>query len=451
MGLLTGSIYFGWAALAEMILRSGRFASMCPQDEKGNFVGDGRALGRLSICDAQDAAVQHLYSITLFTMTAASLFAGAMMDSLGPRSTAILGYFLNILGSVCLATSQWGGDVFLYFGVILIGAATDTAFLPILSSARLFPHHSGFVICILGSAASASFGVPPVLEAIADYLQLHQPLDVFWGYAVAGPGLCLLLACLFLPNTGFLSEDMNTASGSVHHQYEELLDATEMEAGNHGMRAKQQESMMLQGVIDGSAWPYIFSLEYLLVSVYFAVVSCAVVFYQEAPSRYFSSVVVKTLEAALPLSFVPCVLLGWVADKCGILTSMAIVTANGIMSYVCALSSRDVLGYISVFCFTNFISIFTSQIFVYTEKRFPPRHFGKIIGSLQLLGGALALVCNPLYSAVAVYHEVPLSLVTKFIIGALTAQYVWLFLLWRLQRAGYLAPYPSDPASQSPK
>ena len=445
MSLLTGSIYFGWAALAAMMLKSESFSSLCPRDAQGNFIDDGRTHGQLAICDAQEAAVQHLYSITLFTMTSASLLAGAMMDTFGPRSTAILGYCLNILACTCLASSQVGGDSFLYIGFTLLGAATDTAFLPILTSARLFPRHTGFIICILGSAASASFGVPPVLEAIADRMNLHQPLNIFWGYAVGGPGLCLLLACLFLPNSGFLDESPETAAAPAQLQYEELLDAAERDASTSDAEVKPFDSVVpaTQAASD-SPWPYICSLEYLFVAIYFAVFSCGVVFYQEASSRYFDPRVVRALEIALPLSFVPCAVLGWVADICGIVAAMAIVTANGVLAYACALAGEDWVGYVSVFCFTNFIAIFTSQVFVYAEKRFPPGHFGKVIGSLQLIGGALSLVCNPLYSAVAVYHEVSLAFVTKLIIGLLAAQYIWLVCLWRLQKQEQHSPLQEE-------
>lgn len=435
MGLLTGSIFFGWAALAQMILKSECFSTMCPKDAQGHFINDGRANGQVAICDAQEAAVQHLYPITLFTMTSVSLIAGTMMDALGPRSTAILGYCLNIAACICLAASHWGGDVFLYVGFILLGAATDMAFLPLLCSARLFQDHCALIICMLGSSASASFGVPPILEAIAVYMKLHRPLDIFWGYALAGPGICLVLAGLFLPNTGFLDEDPQAQPPPTQQRYEELLDAAERDLSNVGVVKPLEAVVERQGHEEpDSAWAYVCSVEYLLVAIYFAVFSCAVVFYQEAPGRYFSTKVVKALEAALPLSFIPCAVLGWVADACGVVPAMAIVTANGIVAYACALWGTDFVGYISVFCFTNFIAIFTSQIFVYTGKRFPPCHFGKVIGSLQLLGGALALICNPLYSAVAVYHVVSLEAVTRAFIGVLVAQYVWLFWLWRLHK-----------------
>ncbi|OEH75292.1 protein FMP42 [Cyclospora cayetanensis] len=438
MGLLTGSIYFGWAALASMMLKSESFSSMCSKDAKGHFIDDGRNARSLAICDAQDAAVQHLYSITLFTMTSVSLAAGGMMDFCGPRTTAILGYCLSILASCCLAASRWGGDVFLYIGFVLLGAATDTAFLPIMSSARLFPSKSGFIICILGSAASASFGVPPLLEFLADTMALKHPLDIFWGYAAAGPGLCLLLTCIFLPNSAFLEGGGEQPEASPQQHYQELVDAAEKETAapdSEYLVSSDPAVLETQERQPNSAWTYVCSWEYIILAIYFSVVSCAVVFYQEAPSRYFSPQVVRALEIALPLSFIPCAALGWLADIWGIVSVMAIVTANGIMAYACALSGNDWLGYISVFCFMVFIAVYTSQLFVYTEKRFPAVHFGKVIGSIQLIGGSVALICNPVYSAVAVSQVISLEDVTYFIIAFLLTQYIWLLYLWRVQKS----------------
>lgn len=448
MGLLTGSIYFGWPSLAVMTLKSGGFSSLCTEDA---FITDeeisGSSQQQPAICTAQEAAVQHLYSLTLFFMTAASLLAGAMIDSLGSRRTAILGYSLHVLADLCLASSHWAGDAFLYLGFALLGAATDTAFLPVLTASRLFPSNGGFIICILGSAASASFGVPPLLEAIADKLHLQFPLNIFWGYALGGPGLCLILACLFLPNSAFLDEgggdnEEGQSNFSEQPQYEELEDTAERQSTADTER--EAPPLLFGSCVSNNnennnlVWFHIFSLEFFLLAIYFAVVSCAVVFYQEAPSRYFPPKIIRALEVALPFSFVPCILFGWIADKWGVLWVMSLATANGLIAYVCALNTNSkgkegVCGYISVLCFTNFIAIFTSQIFVYAEKRFPPKHFGKIVGLLQLMGGTVALLCNPVYSAVAVYHQLSLSCVTKIIIALLAAQFIWILWLWRLQ------------------
>ncbi|KAL8426535.1 hypothetical protein Efla_006600 [Eimeria flavescens] len=459
MGLLTGSIYFGWASLAAMMLKSGSFASLClspdHQQAEGKPSGVHAAAAAaspaaaLALCDEQEAAVQHLYSLTLFMMMCASSCAGVMMDVWGPRRTALLGYSLGALASVCLAATRWLGDGCLYLGCALLGAATDTAFLPLLTAARLFPLHSGFVICVLGSAASASFGVPPLLEWLAACMQLQRPLDCMWGYALAGPGLCLLLTCLFFPNSGFLETEPETAASSTQQQplYEELLEERPApEAGDLAYRGCTNTSRSNNTAAafrseEGGAiarepiWTFVCSAEYGLLAVYFSVCSCAIAFYEEAPNRYFSKQVVHTLEAALPLSFIPCVLLGWLADACGVLTAMAAVTANGVLAYACALIGKEGWpAYLSVSCFASFISLFTSQIFMYVEQRFPASHFGRVVGSLQLIGGATALICNPLYSAVAVSRELSLSGVTQAFIVLLALQFLWLFCLGSMRK-----------------
>ncbi|KAL8433478.1 hypothetical protein ACSSS7_003868 [Eimeria intestinalis] len=456
MSLLTGGIYFGWASLASIMLKSGSFASLCspadaPQHTPAAAAGaaDLGNINEQALCDLQEAAVQHLYSFTLFVMMFASLFAGTFMDAWGPRSTALLGYGLNVLASVCLASTRWFGDSFLYLGCLLLGAATDTGFLPLLTTSRLFPRHSGFIICILGSAASASFGVPPVLEVLAARMQLQRPLDVFWGYAIGGPGLCLLLTCLFIPHSGFLQTEPETAATSTQQPlYEELLEPSAgpeydrhlaSEDGNN-MRELVSRKIEEEARAGDSTCSFICSREYAVLAIYFVVFSCAIVFYQEAPSRYFHENVVRALEAALPFSFVPCLLLGWVADVWGVIAVMALASGNGALAYACALWGRQGwLGYLSVLCFSNCIAVFTSQIFMYAEERFPSSHFGRLVGSLQLIGGAAALVCNPVYSAVVVSHRVSLALVTKTFIVLLLAQNIWLICLWRMQKSDRLS------------
>lgn len=185
-----------------------------------------------------------------------------------------------------------------------------------------------------------------------------------------------------------------------------------------------------------SFFKQLFSAKYLVLTLYFVGVGWASAFYQEAHNRLLSEAAKDFLKVLLPLSFLPCILWGYLADRWGILRVICACNTSGLLMYLFTWGGGP-LGYLSVLCFANYMSVFTSQVFVYIEQHFTYEHFGKLIGLIQMVGGLSSLACNPLYSKVALNPAIPngLRLVQGVMVGLCCLQFCWIAALAWLGRS----------------
>eukprot|EP00921_Rhytidocystis_pertsovi_P002451 GHVQ01004183.1.p1 GENE.GHVQ01004183.1~~GHVQ01004183.1.p1 ORF type:complete len:660 (-),score=70.11 GHVQ01004183.1:290-2269(-) len=229
LSLLCGAIYFNWASIARMLFRNGAFQEVCEIDINGNYVDDKRLTSQdiHYVCDAQDAAVQRLFSICLASNFCASAVAGTLLDRFGMKKTASLGVCLHIVAWLLLTFSSVSFNGY-YAAFILLGAACDTAFLPSLVIGNLFPGNSALVITILGSAASLSFAVPLVMRLALDSNPSWTFQYVCVGYLLFALLPCLIMVVFLMPWKNFIGIDkfgqsLDSAidqSGSTHSEEE---------------------------------------------------------------------------------------------------------------------------------------------------------------------------------------------------------------------------------------
>ncbi|KAL8451831.1 hypothetical protein Emed_001711 [Eimeria media] len=401
----TGCVYFGWAPLSHLLLNAGVFASKCAVDENGQYLVDRREDGHAYICNEQDAAVQHLYAITLAVHFTTSALAGLMMDTLGPKFTSVLGQGFNLTGWLLLSTVTPQSRARVYAGFVFIGMGADVAFLPTLLVSRLFPTCPGLVITLLGAASSASFMIPMILWSC---LPTGNLSGCMW-YAALGPGLFALVDAVLMPLRPFKPAEgsadaqrladpaaMDEADAFVWLSQRQAYGST-TELVNLRSRKRPGENGSDQEC-SRSIFRSLLSERFLLIALYFIGVSWVSSFYQEAHSRMLSSGPQRFLGAVLPLSFIPCIFLGKCSDAVGILPVMMAVNTAGLLAYLCSLSQDAAAGYASVLFFMVYMSLFSSQIFIYINAAFNSQHFGRLVGLVEMTGGLLSLVCNPVYA-----------------------------------------------------
>ncbi|CBZ51905.1 conserved hypothetical protein [Neospora caninum Liverpool] len=422
----TGAVFYGWTALSAMIFKNDGFAYLCAKNSEGVYEPDLRESGKLYICDEQDATVQKLYTMTFAVACLMSAGAGTLLDWLGPLFTELLGQVFNLIGWLLLAFST--ADYPLYYpALVFIGLGADSSMLPTLCIRRLFPGSTGLIITILGSAASASFGIPLILSEIVEN-HGFSVRTVSIGYCILGPVLGIVVAVLFMPRRGFALDD----EGTIFREEDEA--ATEapraLENGQADAQSSRDVGHSLRAVTKSSFWSQLFSVRYFLIVLYFVVVSWATSYYQQAARRMFSDSVVSVMEILLPLSFVPCIILGKIADVVGIIRVLVVMNTSGLLTYVFSFFKNDATGYLSAICFMIYMSLLTSQVYVYVEGTFSPNHFGKLIGLSNLTGGLLSLVSNPLYENITVNRDNgdPLCIQIAMTV-LLCVQYLWIFIL----------------------
>lgn len=158
--VVTRCVYFGRAPLASMLLSAGVFASKCSTDAGGYYLGDRRLGGEAFTCNEQDAAVQHLYTITPASHFTTSAIADLVMDMLGPKFISMICQGFNVAGWSLLLTVTPQSHAKVYLGFVSIVVGADTAFLPTLLVPRLIPRTPGLVITLQGAASSVSFVLP---------------------------------------------------------------------------------------------------------------------------------------------------------------------------------------------------------------------------------------------------------------------------------------------------
>ncbi|KAL8453230.1 hypothetical protein Emag_001962 [Eimeria magna] len=440
---MTGCVYFGWAPLSAMLLKAEVFSFKCAVDEKGAYVDDQRHEGQNYICDEQDASVQSLYVITLAVHCTMSALAGTMMDTLGPKITSVIGQSFHVIGWSLISTLTSKSHAAVYLGFIFIGLGADTAFLPTLLVTRLFPGSAATVITLIGSASSASFAIPLILHS---YLT-NNGISGCWWYVGFGPVLFFVIDALVMPLKPFKVFEDDLQPAQQRPQGEQLPPSAptppldQQETGDFssdlslkGPKGGQQTAEPIEASSDHKFFQTVFSEKYVLVVIYFISVGWITSFYQEAHDRILVPKARDFLGTVLPFSFIPCILLGKLAEYIGIVPVMGIVNTAGVLAYAFTLKRTAATGIISVLWFMVYMSLFVSQVFVYVEETFPAQFFGRLVGIVQLVGGLLSLLCSPLFHLTVGLGPKGLYVVQLPMIGLLLIIYFVVFRMWWIRR-----------------
>ncbi|CBZ54815.1 putative transporter, major facilitator family domain containing protein [Neospora caninum Liverpool] len=441
--VLTSSVYFGWRSMSAMLFKSGQFAWVCTGESADTSPEEGETD---YLCALQDTKVQSLFTIAMACHFTCSAVAGYLLDTVGPKVVALLGQTLNALAWILLAFS---GPNFrsVYAAFVFMGAGADVSVYPTLLISSLFPGSTAFIMAVLGACISTSFFVPLILRTIWDSTDVSFEA-VCIGYAVAGPILCAVAAVFFIPLKSFKGVDQFSAyvaaeklantptdlsspkaedglwqqatavgdsqmcgegescDGRVAGSQHTAGTATTDECGKHSShgvafsdlsndpRLKKQEVSFTSQA---------FTFLYFGICLYFTVCGWVMAYYQEAAGRFLSKDAEYALEILTPLSTIPCLIFGVVINRIGIMPVILLINTIGLLTYVCVAAAEHVVAqYFSVIFFFMYISIFTTQMYVFVESTFDSAHFGKLIGVASLIGGLMSLISNVLYGNVTV-------------------------------------------------
>lgn len=143
---LTARVYFAWPNLSNLLFRANAYSWLCDQ-----YLAEGKPDmrepvhgGKRYICEDQNSAVGNIFVTCLAFAFSFSLAAGLLLDYLGPRITAAIGQLMNALAWVLLAFGSESVQTYIA-AFIFMGIGSDIGYLPLLSSANLFPGHEGYV------------------------------------------------------------------------------------------------------------------------------------------------------------------------------------------------------------------------------------------------------------------------------------------------------------------
>jgi len=97
-------------------------------------------------------------------------------------------------------------------------------------------------------------------------------------------------------------------------------------------------------------------------------------------------------------SFLPCPVLGWVADRIGIIWVMHFCNVCGALSVIFVMIPGIILQYLSSIFFAVMVSFLCSQIYCYIAAIFPQKHMGTLTGTLCAIAGLISFATIPMNS-----------------------------------------------------
>ncbi|KAL8271146.1 hypothetical protein Esti_004914 [Eimeria stiedai] len=408
-GFLTGAAYFNWTPMADMLYADGAFAWTCSASSLEAFEREGVPRSRPR-CVAQELAVGRLFSAMSASEFAFSALAGVLFDSLGPKLTACIGTLMALAGWTLLAVGSQTLNTFVAASVFL-GGSSEMCFYPMLPAANLYPGRESTVMAVFGAFRSISFVIPLVLRAVNVEAGLSSFRNALLGFACICTAGCFLLALLFVPRKAWLRPG----------EAEALERKEEAEEGGVSWTAlRASASSFVREAC---------SLAFAPMAAAYTLVVLTIMFYVPStlhliPDAYSANQVIQIF------SFLPCPLLGYAADRLGILWVMQFINLCGFAAYFSAatpsIPTYPLFQYSSAVFSALQVSFMNSQLYCYGAKYLSQRNLGKLIGSAFCLAGFVSLVTNPMrgYALRRGFRPVcfllmGLSVVVALILGAL--------------------------------
>ncbi|OEH76352.1 major facilitator family protein [Cyclospora cayetanensis] len=199
--LLTGAAYFNWTPMADMLYKDGTYEWKCTAEELERFQASGESSTRPR-CLEQELALSRLFSAMSTSEFAFAAFAGFLLDSLGPKVTAVGGTLMALCGWVLLAVGHERLNTFIVAS-LLLGGSSEMCFYPLLPAADLFPGRESTIMAVFGTFRSLSFSIPLVMRAVHVQADAATFKEVVIGFACVCTAGCFLVALLLIPTNAW--------------------------------------------------------------------------------------------------------------------------------------------------------------------------------------------------------------------------------------------------------
>ncbi|KAL8442802.1 hypothetical protein Emed_007107 [Eimeria media] len=327
-GFLTGAAYFNWTPMADMLYTDGAFSWTCSPSSLEAFEKEGAPLTRPR-CVEQELAVGRLFSAMSASEFAFSAFAGLLFDTLGPKLTACVGTLMALAGWTLLAVGSEGLNTFVAASVFL-GGSSEMCFYPMLPAANLYPGRESTVMAIFGAFRSISFVIPLVMRAVNIEARVSSFRNVLLGFACICTAGCFLLGLLFIPRKPW------PRAGEREKERERERESNKGE----GQKREEEGEAATAAAIGWKAFKTSFvsllreacSLAFAPMAAAYTLVILMIMFYVPStlhliPAAYSANQIIQIF------SFLPCPLLGYAADRIGILWVMQFINFCGFAAY----------------------------------------------------------------------------------------------------------------------
>lgn len=397
--LLAGPSFFNWTTIADSLYKAGAYYWKC--NDETLIAG---AQQHEPKCPDQELAVNYLFSIASCSYFVFAMLGGIMLDFAGPKLGALTGLACLVLGWTLLGCSNESFQAYVP-ATVFVGAGIDMAFFPCLCGANLFPGHGATVISVLGCFRSISFVVGLALRGIYFSAEGASLRSVMLGYVGLGLGLCVLIAVFVIPRKAWVApQDSVQGENGVRQGGGAVeLESVEAGVGLEDAQANRDDGGPLTGagkvtVLQSIKRDFL-SLSFLPLLPYFIFLLITILFFTPSAKRLIP-MAYEANQIISIFSFIPCIFLGWLTDRIGIVPVMMLCNSCGLLSWILLLIPGipcfGAFQYMVSILISVQMSFLVSQIYCYVTEVFRPENLGKMIGFLCSVGGIISLVTTPM-------------------------------------------------------
>lgn len=383
--MLAGPPYMNWPPLQEMFDKSGAYNDLCTA-ASADF---RRGANGVVYCAAKDTEIKKLVSFGVSVMFCFTFVAGILLDSLGSKICTSVGLVSQMIGWVFIAAS---GVAFNGFkaGVFFLAAGADPTLFGLLSASNLFPGYTSTVISVLGAARSLAFAIPKLMQVVFENTEATlRAIVLAWCGVLA---CCLISVVLFVPMQSFPKlppgERYDDEPGDAKLSLRAELRRRPRFSMADGLSSAKTQ--FFQWLAHAKSWGYLIFLVIPPIQI--------------IRNNYYSASYEQHIPSAIdfytimnPLSFLPCPIMGLIADKVSAAVCICTLAVSGIISLIFGMLESEACDYISVIFQWIFVSFVASQFYCYASAVYPQQQMGKLVGFALLVGGVVGLVAGNMY------------------------------------------------------
>ncbi|SBT35445.1 transporter, putative [Plasmodium ovale wallikeri] len=434
--VLTNRLFFGWPNLSNLLFREDAYIWKCTKNASGGYDKND---DKRYVCEDQDKAVQTIFIFGSSAYFAFSFFNGIIVDYIGSRFSMLLGHVLNLIGWILLLMSNENFDAYVVGGVF-IAASIDLASFSTLNASGLYPGNENLIVNIISGAGSLSTGTMTILDLLINGLDLNFKTFMLC-YMCISVGFFFILTIFLFPKNRYYRQyefdnyysnkeidlngndememikkhgnndekaynakksdkhctEMNNISlqKCIHSDLE--LNSNSKKDGYIGTNKNNNSSVNKNnGMFNSTSFKDLFNIftcaHFLCLWIYGPLNAIYNTFYFSVVENILSKDKNDMLGYILPFSFIPCVILGNISDKYGVMVMFSYELIFALSMYLFSYLKSNFAQWISVISNAMYSSCANGQLWTFISFTFSSKYHSTLIGFLNFVCGIVSFV-----------------------------------------------------------
>ncbi|CAD2104522.1 hypothetical protein YYG_01929 [Plasmodium vinckei petteri] len=396
--VLTNRLFFGWPNLSNLLFRDDAYIWKCPKNSSGSY---DRIPGKRYVCEDQDKAVQTIFIFGSSAYFAFSFFNGLIVDYLGSRLSMLLGHILNLVGWIILVTSGEKFDGYVAGGVFM-AASIDLASFATLNASGLFPGNENLIVNIISGAGSLSPGIMTILDIIITKYNFSFKFFMlcYMGITV---GFFFILSIFFFPKTryyrqyefdNYYSAREFVLRSSLENGNSDSINEKQITSYKNTSKKSQLDNNKNCGFLKSKYFRDLLNIftcaHFLCLWIYGPLNAIYNTFYYSVVENILSKEKNDLLGYILPFSVIPCIILGNLSDKFGVMIIIVYELIFALFMYGFSFFKSNIAQWASVISNVLYSSCANGQIWTFISYTFSSKYHSTLIGLLNFVCGIVS-------------------------------------------------------------